>query len=158
MRVMTRTCDIPASWALAHQGDVLPLQYGKGLVRENRFPTGKYPVFGSAGAVGFHDQPLTQGPALIVGRKGTVGAIHFSPIPCWPIDTTYFVEATPSTDLSFFGYLLRTTDLASMDRSTAIPGLSRSDYSEVEVPLAPSPNSTASWRRSRSSSPASTPP
>ena len=71
----------------------------------------------------------------MVGRKGTVGAIHFSPIPCWPIDTTYFVEATPSTNLPFFGYLLRAIDLASMDRSTAIPGLSRSDYNEVEFPL-----------------------
>ena len=137
--MMTRVWDTPASWALAKLGEVLPLKYGKGLVRESRSQTGEYPVFGSAGAVGFHDQPLIQGPALIVGRKGTVGAVHFSASPCWPIDTTYFVEATPSTNVPFFGYLLRATDLAGMDRSTAIPGLSRSDYDEIEVPLPPLP-------------------
>ena len=115
----------------------MPLQYGKGLIKKNRIETGDFPVFGSAGVVGFHDKPLIQGPALIVGRKGTVGAVHLSPGPCWPIDTTYFVEATPSTDLSFFSYLLKTTNLAGMDRSTAIPGLNRDDYGEVTIPLPP---------------------
>ena len=134
---MTRAWDIPASWPFARLGEVLPLQYGKGLVKESRIQNGDFPVFGAAGVVGFHDQPLIQGPTLVIGRKGTIGSIHFSPGPCWPIDTTYFVEPTPSTNLPFFRYLLRATDLAGMDRSTAIPGLSRSDYDEIEVPLPP---------------------
>ena len=129
--------DIPGSWAKAELGQILPLQYGKGLVAKNRVQTGNIPVFGSAGVVGYHSQPLIQGPALIVGRKGTVGAVHYSPGPCWPIDTAFYVEPTPSTNLPFFSYLLRAADLAGMDRSTAIPGLSRSDYDEIEVPLAP---------------------
>ena len=131
--------DIPVSWAVARLGEILPLSYGKGLVEKKRVQTGDFPVFGSAGIVGYHNQSLIQRPALIVGRKGTVGSVHFSSIPCWPIDTTYFVESTPSTNLPFFSYLLRATDLAGMDRSTAIPGLSRSDYDEIEVPLPPLP-------------------
>ena len=131
--------DLPPGWAQVALGRILPLKYGKGLVEKNRIQTGDFPVFGSAGLVGFHDQPLIQGPALIVGRKGTVGAVHFSPASCWPIDTTYFVESTPSTDLRFFSYLLKATDLAGMDRSTAIPGLNRNDYNEIEIPLPPLP-------------------
>ena len=134
---MKRTPDIPGSWATTKLGEILPLHYGKGLVEKNRVQAGDFPVFRSAGLVGFHDQPLIQGPALIVGRKGTVGAAHLSAGPCWPIDTTYYVESTPSTNLSFFGYLLTATDLAGMDRSTAIPGISRSDYDEIEIPLPP---------------------
>ena len=136
---MKRTPNIPVSWGIANLGEILPLKYGKGLVEKNRIQTGNFPVFGSAGVVGFHDQPLIQGPVLVVGRKGTVGAVHFSPGPCWPIDTTYFVESTPSTDLPFFSYLLKATDLAGMDRSTAIPGLNRNDYNEIEIPLPPLP-------------------
>jgi type I restriction enzyme S subunit len=56
---------------------------------------------------------------------------------CWPIDTTYFVEGTPSTNLLYFSYLLVYLGLASLDRSTAIPGLNRDDYSKVYAPLAP---------------------
>src|SRR2546428_176969 len=44
-----------------------------------------------------------------------------------PIDTVYFAEGGPSTDLRFFYYLLRFRDLRSLDRSTAVPGLSRDD-------------------------------
>ena len=128
---------VPCSWAIAKLGHVLPLKYGKGLVGKNRNQSGEFFVFGSAGVVGYHDRPLVQGPALIIGRKGTVGAVHFSAGPCWPIDTTYYVEPTPSTNLAFFGYLLKATDLAGLDRSTAIPGLNRDDYSEIEIPLPP---------------------
>ena len=135
--MMTCSRYIPASWAVTKLGDILPLKYGKGLVEKNRVQTGYFPVFGSAGILGYHNQPLIQGPALIVGRKGTVGAVYFSPGGCWPIDTTYFVEATTNTNLPFFGYLLRTMELAAMDRSTAIPGLSRSDYDKIEVLLPP---------------------
>ncbi len=130
---------LPPSWSEAKLGDILPLAYGKGLVKKDRVEIGPFPVFGSAGIVGSHTQALIPGPALIVGRKGTVGATHYSPGPCWPIDTTYFIKATPSCHLPFFGYLLRTTDLASLDKSTAIPGLNRDDYSEVVVPLPPLP-------------------
>ena len=78
------TTDFLAGWTKAGLGKILPLKYGKGLVEKNRIQTGAFPVFGSAGVVGFHEQPLIQGPALIVGRKGTIGAVHFSPGPCWP--------------------------------------------------------------------------
>ena len=130
---------LPEAWTNAKLGQILPLKYGKGLVEKNRIQTGEIPVFGSAGVVGYHNQALIQGPALIVGRKGTVGAVHYSSGPCWPIDTTYYVEASPSTNLDFFGYVLAATDLAGKDRSTAIPGLNRNDYNEIEITLPPLP-------------------
>ncbi len=130
---------LPEAWANAKLGQILPLKYGKGLVEKNRIQTGDIPVFGSAGVLGYHNQALIQGPALIVGRKGTVGAVHYSSGPCWPIDTSYYVETSPSTNLAFFRYILMATDLAGMDRSTAIPGLNRNDYNEIEISLPPLP-------------------
>ena len=129
--------EIPVSWAKSKLGELLPLNYGKGLVKKKRAHSGEVPVYGSSGIVGFHDRRIAKGPALIIGRKGTVGKVHLSKGPSWPIDTTYFVEATPSVCLMFFRYLLGFLDLGSLDRSTAIPGLSRSDYNEVEVYVPP---------------------
>ncbi len=86
-----------------------------------------------------HDESLIPGPSLIVGRKGTVGAVHFSSGPSWPIDTTYYVTSTPDTNLRFFDYLLSSLDLRNLDRSTAIPGLSRPDYEGIHVPIPPFP-------------------
>lgn len=124
-------------WQRGKLGDLLPLKYGKGLPEKSRDSSGAVPVFGSSGQVGRHSHPLTSGPTLIVGRKGTVGAVHLSPEPCWPIDTVYFAEAEEGQNLKYYKYLLDSLNLARLDRSTAVPGLSRDDYSAVKVTIAP---------------------
>jgi type I restriction enzyme, S subunit len=124
-------------WQHASLGKLLPLKYGKSLPAQLRDPNGTHPVYGSSGMVGTHSAALTNGPTLIVGRKGNVGAIHYSAVPCWPIDTAYFVEAPAGHNLRYYKYLLESLNLVKLDRSTAIPGLSRDDYNAVEVSVAP---------------------
>ncbi len=124
-------------WQYASLGKLLPLKYGKSLPSPLRDPHGTHPVYGSSGVVGTHSAALTTGPTLIVGRKGNVGAIHYSAVPCWPIDTAYFVEAPAGHNLRYYKYLLESLNLVKLDRSTAIPGLSRDDYNAVEVSVAP---------------------
>jgi type I restriction enzyme S subunit len=124
-------------WQRGKLGELLPLRYGKGLPEKSRDSSGSVPVFGSSGQVGQHSQPLTSGPTLIVGRKGTVGAVYLSPEPCWPIDTVYFAEAEEGQNLKYYKYLLDSLNLVRLDRSTAVPGLSRDDYNAVQVTIAP---------------------
>lgn len=118
-------------------GELLPIKYGKSLPAAARNSSGSVPVFGSSGVVGTHAQALTTGPTIVVGRKGNVGAIHYSPTPCWPIDTAYFVEPPEGHSASYYRYLLTSLNLSQLDRSTAIPGLSRDDYNAVEVSIHP---------------------
>jgi type I restriction enzyme, S subunit len=87
--------------------------------------------------VGTHSQALTNKPVLIIGRKGSVGQVYYSKQPCWPIDTVYFVEESEGIQLGFFEYLLRGLNLSQLDKSTAVPGLSRDDYNAIEVAVAP---------------------
>ena len=125
-------CGLPG-WKRTTLGKALPIHYGKarnekyGTVREDT------PVYGSSGRIDTFKRALTSRPSLIIGRKGTVGATYYCPDPCWPIDTVYFAEASPDEDLRFFKYLLDHLQLARMDRSTAVPGLSRDDYNATEV-------------------------
>ncbi len=136
---MSEENELPNGWAWTTLGDILPIQYGKGLVETIRDRGGQVPVYGSSGVVGVHNQALTSKATLIIGRKGSIGSVHYSPVPCWPIDTTYFVEESANTDLKFFLYLLSFLKLSQLDKSTAIPGLSRSDYNPVAIKLAPLP-------------------
>lgn len=123
----------PPGWRRTALGQALPIRYGKarsekyGTVRENT------PVYGSSGRIDTFKRALTVGPSLIIGRKGTVGATYYCPEPCWPIDTVFFAEAPADKDLRFFKYLLDHLQLVRMDRSTAVPGLSRDDYNATEV-------------------------
>lgn len=133
---MTFRTRLPRGWASSTLGEVLPIEYGKGLPEKKR-EAGEVRVYGSSGPVGIHNIALTEGPTIVIGRKGNVGAVHYSPEPCWPIDTVYFSEGSPNTNLRFLSYLLRSLQLARLDKSTAVPGLSRDDYSLVEAPVPP---------------------
>ncbi len=134
---MTENQDLPHGWAATTLGGALPIEYGKGLTRSSRSETGRIPVYGSSGQVGWHSQSLTAGPTLILGRKGSVGAVHYSPQACWPIDTTYYTEGSAAVSLKFALYLLRYAQLGRYDKSTTIPGLSRDDYNSLPVSVPP---------------------
>ena len=114
-------------WKTMTLGEFAPFTYGKGLPVGKRNPLGTIPVFGSNGIVGYHDSSLTEGPTIIIGRKGTVGAVHYSPIPCWPIDTTFFITGNDSALTRFKYYALSVLGLEHMNSDSAVPGLNRSD-------------------------------
>ena len=128
--------DLPEGWALPSVSDLIEINYGKGLKKSDR-KVGSVPVYGSNGVVGKHDVALTKGSSIIIGRKGSVGAVHYSPTACWPIDTTYYVDKFNGLNQQFLMHALRNLDLANLDTSTAIPGLNRNDVYSEEIPLPP---------------------
>lgn len=108
-------------------GEICDFSYGEGL-REDRRKPGKVPVYGSNGIVGWHNQAVSKGPTIVIGRKGSIGEVHFSPIPCWPIDTTYYVEAPKKEcDLRWLYRALVALDLTKLNKAAAVPGLNRED-------------------------------
>ncbi len=129
--------ELPDEWTLTTLGNVVAIQYGDGLRRGER-KGGEVKVFGSNGEIGRHTEALTRGPTIIIGRKGSVGAVHFSDSACWPIDTTFFIDHFPDNlDPKFLFHFLRNQNLANLDRSTAIPGINRDDLYETALPLPP---------------------
>ena len=120
-------------------GDLIELRYGRALPAGSRL-TGKYPVFGSGGVAGFHDTALTDGPGVIVGRKGTVGAVYWSEGGFFPIDTTFYVSLrSEGLPMEFAFCMLRHLGLDGMNSDSAVPGLSRRDVLAlpVRVPAGP---------------------
>jgi type I restriction enzyme, S subunit len=115
-------------------GDVCPFVYGKGLAKKVR-NTGKIPVYGSNGIVGWHNKSFLSGPCIIIGRKGSIGKIHYSQIPCWPIDTTFYIEENQNYHLKFIFYLLKFINLENMDSDTSVPGLNRNAAHEVKISI-----------------------
>ena len=95
-------------------------------------------VYGSNGVVGHHETPLSKGPTIVIGRKGSVGEVNFSNSACWPIDTTYYIDRSATqADLRWLFYLLGTLQLNKMNRAAAIPGLNREDAYRVRFVLPP---------------------
>jgi type I restriction enzyme S subunit len=128
---------LPAGWVRTRLGEITAFEYGKGLREDKRDQKGKVPVYGSNGIVGYHSFPLIEKPSIIIGRKGAAGYVHLSMVPCWPIDTTYYIIPPDELNLVFLYYLLSTLNLNSLDKSTAIPGLNRNDAYALKIPLPP---------------------
>jgi type I restriction enzyme S subunit len=124
-------------WTETTLGDIASFEYGKPLKAENRDGVG-FPVFGSAGEVGRHSEPLIRdAPVIVVGRKGTAGAVWWSDLPCSVIDTAYFVVPKISLDFKYLFQLLGFLDLPSLTAQTGVPGLNRERAYSSEVALPP---------------------
>jgi type I restriction enzyme M protein len=118
-------------------GSLITLEYGKPLKKENRTGKGN-PVYGSNGVVGFHNEYLVEGPCIIVGRKGSAGAVTYSSRNAFPIDTTFFVKLkNDSVNLKYVFYTLKKLPLDTLNIQSGVPGLNRNDAYDLKVPLPP---------------------
>ena len=123
---------IPHDWEVKKLGEILELNYGKALKKEDRHG-GEFPVYGSSGIVGTHDTSLVKGPGIIVGRKGNVGSVFWCNEDFFVIDTAYFV--TSSLPLRFLFYVLPTLNFINSD--AAVPGLGRNQAYTLEILVPP---------------------
>lgn len=122
---------IPKGWRTARLGSLLELPYGKALKATDRRP-GQVPVYGSGGITGYHDEPLVNHASIIVGRKGTVGALYWEDRPFFPIDTTFYVRPK-AVPLTFCFYALQRLGLEQMNTDAAVPGLNRENAYRLDV-------------------------
>lgn len=127
---------VPEGWGTYRLDTLLELAYGKALKKTDRVE-GNYPVYGSGGIAGTHNQHLVQGPGVIVGRKGTVGSLYWEPNHFYPIDTVFYVKPKDGYSLHYCFELLKTLGLENMNTDAAVPGLNRNNAYRLLVPKAP---------------------
>ncbi|MBS1911107.1 MAG: restriction endonuclease subunit S [Bacteroidetes bacterium] len=113
-------------------GSILDLEYGAPLPDNARTNHG-YPVYGSNGIIGRHSSYLVNGPGIIVGRKGSVGASCWSFESFWPIDTTFYVVPKDDNSQRWIYWLLNYVDFKKLDAATGVPGLNRNDAYDVSI-------------------------
>ena len=128
----------PNGWRTITFGDAASLAYGKSLPAAQR-KNGVVPVCGANGIIGFHDEPLARGPGIIVGRKGSVGAVTWVDKDFWPIDTTYYVKSKEPSDARWLYYAVSNLGLDKLNEATGIPGLNRSTAAAVTFYVPPLP-------------------
>jgi type I restriction enzyme S subunit len=122
--------EIPKGWQVNKVGQLLELAYGKALKATDRVD-GPIPVYGSGGVTGSHNTALVNHGSVIVGRKGTVGALYWEDGPFFPIDTTFYVRPI-AAPMTYCFYLLQTLGLDKMNTDAAVPGLNRENAYRLE--------------------------
>ena len=126
--------DIPVHWNLSMLKYAARLVYGDTLISENR-ENGVVPVYGSNGIIDAHSAANTLSPAIIIGRKGSLGKTQYSDVPCFVIDTAYYIdERTSHVNLRWLYYVLQALKLERF-RNSVLPGLNRESAESQYIPL-----------------------
>lgn len=129
---------LPSGWQTITLGKVAEVTHGRALPTHARRQHGAVPVYSSAGCIDRHDQSLHPGPAVIVGRKGTVGSVHYVAEPFWCIDTAFYIgHVSPAVDAEFLAHSLRALELARLASGAGVPGLRREALERQRLALPP---------------------
>lgn len=119
-------------------GDIAQLVYGKALRGYDQNNQRPVRVYGTNGPIGYADVSQSNGPRVIVGRKGAYRGVHLAMGEFWVIDTAYYLDHKPSVDAVWAYYALLNTDINGLGSGSAIPSTAREDFYALEVML-PSP-------------------
>lgn len=128
----TEIGSIPGDWEVVRLRDVAKVKYGKAKPKIK----GNIPVVGSSGIYDWADKTFMELPTLVIGRKGTAGEVYLFLEPCWPSDTTFYLEFEQNNvDLTFLYYFMSLNKLSGEHAKTTLPSVQRGDLENYKFPL-----------------------
>lgn len=129
-------------WRPSNWGEEVTLEYGKAI--RGYSPThGKYRVFGSNGPIGWTSEALTQGPGVILGRKGAYRGVEYWREPFWVIDTAYYLVPKTELDMRWLYYAVKHYKLGEVDDGSQIPSTTSAAVYMLELDVPPKPEQRA---------------
>lgn len=129
--------NLPNGWAWTRFGEIFDMQYGDNLPEPKRSNTGEYPVYGSNGVVGSHERYSVSQPCIVIGRKGSAGALNLCLNDgCWVTDVAYSLVPPSGLDLYFTYNLLHTLSLDNLGKGIK-PGLNRNESNTLLLAIPP---------------------
>ena len=120
-------------WKKYRLGEILKIKYGK---NHKHIDNGIIPIYGSGGIMRYGNQAITQGPSILIPRKGSLHNILFSSTPFWTVDTMFWtiIDTTIANPL-FLYYAIHKKDFASLNVGSAVPSLTVPIIENIEVLL-----------------------
>lgn len=125
---------IPVEWEVTQIGNAISLQRGHDIT-QSELCEGQYPVVSSSGIVGYHYEYTSKGPNVVVGRKGTIGKVHYLENAFWAHDTSLYGTNFFGNNEKYFFYLFTILDLARYGTKSGSPSLNRNDVHPLWVSL-----------------------
>lgn len=98
---------------------------------------GEYPVFGSGSQMGYANDYLYDGEAVIFGRKGTLNKPRRISGKFWVVDTAYVAVPDKHLDVNFFYYWSLILPFDLLSTQTAIPSMTATDLKLQQIPIVP---------------------
>lgn len=112
------------------------LNFSNGRTSPERTDSGRIPVFGSNGVIGYSVQANSPPNTIIVGRVGSYcGSVHLSKEACWITDNAIRATAKEGNDPVFLFYLLKNLKLNTWRSGSGQPLLNQATLNAIEAPI-----------------------
>jgi len=122
----------PQKRKTARLDEIVVLQRGFDLPKNDRNREGKVPLYGSNGVVDFHDEAKFE-EGIITGRSGTIGKVYYSYEPFWPLNTTLFSKDIKGNNIVYLTFLLRFFRLERFHQGAGVPTLNRNNVHKEKI-------------------------
>jgi type I restriction enzyme S subunit len=113
-------------------GDLVMFQRGFDITKDQQ-ANGTVPIVSSSGIASFHNESKVEPPGVVIGRKGSLGTVHYLEEDFWPHDTTLWVKDFKGNHPRFISYFLRTLHLEVFDTGSSNPTLNRNHIHKIKV-------------------------
>lgn len=123
-----------SEWKKCQLGDIITFQRGHDLPKL-KMCGGIYPVVGSNGIIGYHNEYTTEAPSITIGRSGNVGKPFLYKGKSWSHNTTLYVKKFSEVDPAFIYYFLHTLDLGNYAGGSAVPTLNRNHIHTLNITI-----------------------
>lgn len=121
-----------SEWKECQLGDLITFQRGHDLPK-TKMQGGEYPVVGSNGIIGYHNEYTTEAPSITIGRSGNVGKPFLFKGKSWSHNTSLYIKEYKAVDPIFIYYFLQTLDLGNYAGGSAVPTLNRNHIHTLNV-------------------------
>jgi len=123
-----------SGWRPAHLEDLVFFQRGYDITKAEQKP-GEFPVVSSSGISSYHSESKVNGPGVVIGRKGSLGTVHYIEGPYWPHDTTLWSKDLKGNHPRFVYYFLQTLGLERYDVGNSNPTLNRNHIHGLDIKI-----------------------
>ena len=127
---------VPEGWAICKMKQITSITNGKSQKNVETL-NGIYPIYGSGGVIGRANQYLCIAGSTIIGRKGTINNPIFVEEHFWNVDTAFGLKANDAILDKYLYYFCLSFDFSKLDKSTAMPSLTKTSIGNVLIPIPP---------------------
>ncbi len=125
---------MPKSWEVQRLVDIATLQRGKDLPAQN-WVKGSFPIVGSNGIIGYHNEYFLDSAGVITGRSGSIGKLSYVEGKYWAHNTALYVKDFHGNHPKFVYYLLHRLDFRKYVTGVSVPTLNRNFIHPTLLPL-----------------------
>ena len=128
-------------WQHTTLGEICELYQPKTISGKDMMSGGRYPVFGANGIIGRYHDFNHEAPQLVIGCRGSVGAVHVTEPYSWITGNSMVVKPKGNQlSVRFVEYYLRGgVDLSPAISGTAQPQITRTSLSPIPISFPPLP-------------------